>query len=141
MRDTGLKKQKAEALFRIYKKGLEEGRFDSLYAAGQWCARQPAPCYYISAKRASLLLGRIFAGVSLIDCNSSQRRMVWQLYRNYLRYLKEHPGNTLSRERVLELLVDEPAPEFYITGDAARKILREEIKKARKQRRWFESHS
>lgn len=138
MRDNGLKRQKAEALFRVYKRGLEEGRFDSLYAAGSWCARQPAPCFFISAKRASLLLGRIFAGVSLIDCNASQRRMIRQLHDNYLQYLREHPGCTLSRERILELLVDEPAPEFYMTGDAARKTLREEIKKARKRRRWYD---
>jgi len=64
--------------------------------------------------------------------------MAQQLYDNYLKYLNEHPDNTLSRERVLELLVDEPAPEFYITGDAARKILREQIKKARRRIRWYE---
>ena len=62
--------------------------------------------------------------------------MVWKLHENYLQYLKEHPDNTLSRERVLELLVDEQAPEFYMTGDAARKVLREQIKKARKRKRW-----
>lgn len=137
MRDTGLKRKKAEALYAVYKRGLVDGRFNSLFAAGQWCARQPAPCFYISAKRASLLLGQIFAGVSLIKVNASQRRMVWELHDRYQRYLKEHPDNTLSRERVLEILVDEPAPEFYITGDAARKIIREQVKLARKRNRWL----
>lgn len=137
MRDTGLKQKKAEALFAVYKKGLDEGRFDSHYAAGRWCARQPAPCFFISAKRASLLLGRVFAGDTLSDINASQRRMVARLLEDYKRYLAEHPGCTLSRERILEILVDEPAPEFYLTGDAARRILREQIKKARKKKRWY----
>ena len=138
VRDTGLKQKKAEALFFVYKRGLDEGRFDSLYAAGQWCAKQPAPCFYISAKRASLLLGRVFAGESLSKIHASQRRMVRRLLEDYNRFLAEHPDNTLSRERILELLVDEPAPEFYISGDAARKILREQIKRARRRKRWFE---
>ena len=137
MRDTGLKQKKAEALYAVYKKGLDEGRFDSLYAAGRWCARQPAPCFYISAKRASLLLGRVFAGETLTDINASQRRMVARLLEDSERYRAEHPGCTLSRERILELLVDEPAPEFYMTGDAARRVLREQIKKARKRKRWY----
>ena len=137
VRDTGLKQKKAEALYAVYKRGLDEGRFDSLYAAGRWCARQPAPCFYISAKRASLLLGRVFAGETLTDINASQRRMVVRLMGDYERYLKEHPDNSLSRERILEMLVDEPAPEFYMTGDAARRVLREQIKKARKKKRWY----
>ena len=137
MRDTGLKQKKAEALYAVYKRGLDEGRFDSLFAAGRWCARQPAPCFYISSKRASLLLGKVFAGEQLTDINASQRRMVRQLVNDYQRFLDEHPGTTLSRERILELLVDEPAPEFYMTGDAARRVLREQIKKARKKRRWY----
>lgn len=137
MRDTGLKKKKAEALYAVYRRGLDEGRFSSLSAAGDWCSRQPAPCFYISAKRASLLLGRIFAGISLLDLSSSQRRMVWRLHDDYRRYLREHPGTTLSRERILELLVDEPAPEFYMTGDAARRVLRAEIVRQRKRKKWY----
>lgn len=136
MRDTELKRKKARALYSVYKKGLEEGRFDSLLGAGRYCALQPAPCFFISAKQASLMLGRIAAKVSLINLNSSQRRMIWQLWRNYQDYLQVHPDNTLSRERVLELLVDEPAPEFYISGEGARKIIWQEIRKVRRAKGW-----
>ncbi len=136
MKDTEIKRKKADALYSVYKKGLVEGRFDSLFGAGRWCAVQPAPCFFISARQASLLLGRIQARVSLINLSSSQRKMAWRLWRNYREYLQKHPGNTLSRERILEILVDEPAPEFYITGDAARRILRGEILKARRAHGW-----
>lgn len=136
MKDTELKRKKAQALYSVYVKGLEEGRFDSLLGAGRWCAAQPAPCYFISARQASILLGRIQSKVSLINLGSMQRKMVWQLWRNYQRYLIEHPDNTLSRERILELLVDEPAPEFYISCEGARKILRQQIHNQRKKKGW-----
>ena len=136
MRDTELKRRKAQALYSVYKTGLQEGRFASLYDAGRSVAHSPAPCFFISAKRASILLGRIPARISLINLNESQRKMVWRLWFNYKDYLAAHPDNTLSRERILELLVDEPAPEFYISTDGARKLLREEILRTRRKIGW-----
>ena len=136
VKDTDLKRRKAEALYSAYKKGLEAGCFNSLFAAGRYVASQPAPCYYISARQASLILGRIQARISLVNLNPSQRRMAWRLWHNYRHYLQTHPDNTLSREKVLEILVDEPAPEFYISGDGARRVLRGEIKKIRKLKGW-----
>lgn len=136
MRDTELKRKKAEALYSVYKKGLQEGRFASLYDAGRCIAREPAPCFFISAKQASLLLGRINARISLISLHASTRRMAWQLWFNYQNYLREHPDNTLSRERILEILVDEPAPEFYISTDGARKLINESIRMTRRRMGW-----
>lgn len=132
VKDTELKRKKASALYSVYIKGLEEGRFESLLGAGRWCALQPAPCFFISARQASLLLGRIQSHVSLLSLGAMQRMMAWQLWHNYQTYLAEHPGTRLSRERILEILVDEPAPEFYISAEGARKMLREEIKRRRK---------
>lgn len=137
-KDTGLKKKKAEALYATYRRGIDEGRFDSMFGAGAWCSRQPAPSFFISAKRASILVGRVLAGESLAGCNASQRRMVRQLYADYLRFLEEHPGTTLSRERIMELLVDRPAPEYYISTDGARKVLCMEIKRRRKRLGWYD---
>lgn len=136
MRDTELKRKKAEALYSVYKKGLQEGRFASLYDAGRCIAREPAPCFFISAKQASLLIGRINAHISLINLHASTRKLAWQLWFNYKAYLEKHPDNTLSRERILETLVDEPAPEFYISTEGARKMLKESIRRTRRERGW-----
>lgn len=136
MRDTELKRQKAAALYSVYKQGLQRGMFVSLCDASRIIIRKPAPCFFISAKRASLLIGRINSKVSLINLNSSQRRMAWQLWYNYWDYLEKHPGCTLSRERVLEILVDEPAPEFYISAEGARKVLQEQIQNTRREKGW-----
>jgi hypothetical protein len=136
MRDTELKRKKAEALYSVYKEGLQQGRYTSLYDAGRIVARSPAPCFFISAKRASLLIGRINAKISLINLHESYRRLAWRLWFNYQHYLDTHPGNNLSRERILEILVDEPAPEFYISTDGARKLLKERIENTRREKGW-----
>ena len=135
MKDTELTQRQARDLYRVYKKGLEEGRFSSLRDASDWVRRQPAPCFYISSKRASILVGMIQSGVSLLHQGHNSRRMAWQLFHYYKDYRKEHPDTELSRERIIELIVDEPAPEFYLTSEAVRHILSAEIKKAR-EKKW-----
>ena len=136
VKDTELKRRKADALYAVYKQGLQEGRFDSLFGAGRYCAHHPAPCFFISPKQASLLMGRINSRISLINLNASQQRMAWRLWFDYRKYLSENEHTPLSRERVMEILVDQPAPEFYMTGDAARRILRGEIMRTRKKMGW-----
>ena len=134
MKDTELTQSQARALYGVYKKGLEEGRFSSLSNAAEWVRRQPAPCFYISSKRASILVGMIQSGVSLLNQGYNMRRMAWQLFRKYKEYRKENPDTDLSRERILELIVDSPAPEFYLSAEAVRHILFNEIKKSREMK-------
>lgn len=118
----------------VFKKGLSEGSFATMRDAARYVCKQPAPRFYIEAEKASILIGRILQGVSLINLNSCSRRMAWQLYRNYKNYLATHPGCGLSRERIMEILVDEPAPEFYLEPQRTRKILYQERRKA--SRKW-----
>lgn len=134
MRNTELIRAKERAIYETYKRGLEEGRFSCFRDAGEWVVKQPAPRFFIESRTVSLLVGRIEKDISLLDLHASSRRLVRQIYRNYMEFLQEHPGCKLSRERIMEILVEEPAPEFYITGDAARRIIRKEIRKARE--RW-----
>ena len=136
MRDTELKRKKAEALYSVYKRCLEEGHFASMREVARYASKQPAPRFFIEAKIASDLVGRISRKVSLINLNSNSRKQVWQLHGMYQKYLAEHPDCQLSRERIMEILVDEPAPEFYITTEGARRLLYGEIRKVRRRSGW-----
>lgn len=136
MRDNNVKRRKRRDLYSLYKKGLEEGRFSSMREAGVWLSRQPAPCYYISADEAAKLVGRILGNRSLIDVNPSTRRMAWHLYKNYKGYLSSHPNTKRSRISIMNELVDRPAPEFYMTSDAVRRMLREEINDVKRKMGW-----
>lgn len=134
MKNTELKKARDRALYSAFKKGLGEGRFATMRDAAKYVCRQPAPRFFIEAEKASILVGRILANVSLINLNSCSRRMAWQLYRDYRRFLSAHPGCKMSRERIMEILVDNPAPEFYLEPQRTRKILYQERRKERQ--RW-----
>lgn len=133
MRDTELIRAKEDAIYAVYKRGLEEGRFRSFREAGAWVCRQPAPRYFIDSRTASLLIGKIRNQDFLMGLHPSSRRLVIHLEGKYRKYLCEHPKGTLSRERVMELLVDEPAPEFYISPEGARRIIRKAIRRVREQ--------
>lgn len=134
MKYTELKTARNRALYAAFKKGLSDGSFATMRDAARYVCKQPAPSYYIEAEKASMLVGRILQGVSLINLNSCSRRKAWQLYRNYMKYLEEHPCCKLSRERIMEILVDEQAPEFYLEPQRTRKILYQERRKA--SRKW-----
>lgn len=133
MKDTELKRQRDRALYSVYVEGLEQGRFASMREAGRYASKHRAPRFFIEAEKASILVGRIMARVSLINLNSNSRSLVWELYRRYKEYLALHPGCKLSRERVLEEIVMQEAPEFYLEPQRARKILQKEIKKVRQK--------
>ena len=131
-----MKQKKRKALYALYKKGLVEGRFRSLRDAGAYLSRQPAPCFFVSPEYASQLIGKILANQSLINLNSSQRRMAWRLYHDYKEYLAAHPKTRMSRVQIMNELADRPAPEFYMTADAVRRALRIEIEEAKKRIGW-----
>lgn len=131
MKNMELKRSRDAALYETFKRGLSNGGFATMRDAARYVCKQPAPRFFIEAEKASLLVGRIMSGVSLINMNACSRRMAWHLYRQYMEYLEAHPDNRLSRERVMEILVDRPAPEFYIEQQRARKIIYQERRKAR----------
>lgn len=134
MRDTEIKQLRDQDLYETYKRVLREGQFSSMREAADYARLQPASQFYISAREAASHIGKILSCKSLIDLNLQSRRKVWQLYEMYEQYLREHPDNTLSRERILELLVACPAPEFYLSVDRAKHIIVYEQRKVRQKR-------
>ncbi len=132
MKNTELKRLRDAALYREYVKGLEEGRFASMCEAAVYVVRRPAPRFYISAKEASNRISKFIAGGTRADSNSPSHRRISLLYERYQAYLSEYPGCRLSREAILEVLVQEAAPEFFIGWEAARQILRKEVNKRRR---------
>ncbi|MBO4498764.1 MAG: hypothetical protein J5732_00730 [Bacteroidaceae bacterium] len=137
MKDTELKRQRDRDLYKVYVRSLSTGHFASIGEAADHARRQPAPQWYISARTASLLIGRIMTHQSLINLNSNSRQRIWYLYDAYRDYLKAHPGCTLSRELILEQLVEQPAPHFFVSAGRAKHIIiyerRAAIRRMRRQ--------
>lgn len=133
MKDTELKAIRDRALYQVYLQGLEEGRFNSMREAGEYVRLQPAPQFFISAREASLNIGKILSGISLMNMNSDQRRKIWTLFDMYTEWLEANSASKLSRERIMEILVEEPAPEFFMSMEQTRQRIFKEWKKAREK--------
>lgn len=134
MKDKELQDERNRDLYKKYIAGLEQGLFPKAGDAADYLSRCPAPRFYIDARKAVLLIGMIESRISLISLNSASRRRAWDLYERYIAYRNAHPDTKRHKVRILEEIVDEPAPEFYITRGSARKILRREIMK--RKRTW-----
>lgn len=133
MKNVELKQMRDEALYNVYLESLSHGSFTSLNELAEYSRKQPAPQFFIDSRTISLTIGMIEQRISLINLNEMSRRKAWQLYDNYVQWKKENPDSTLSRERICEILVDEPAPEFYVHADTARKIIQRVMKQRREQ--------
>lgn len=139
MKNTELKRARDRALYQAFKRLLAQGGYPTMRQAASAVCKCPAPRFFIEPEKASLLVGCIINGVSLDDRNMGTRRMASQLHALYLQWLEDNPGSRMSRERIMEIVVEMPAPEFYIGAQSARKIIYRERKKARARwERWRE---
>lgn len=138
MKDAELSNERAEALYSAYKEGLESGRFASMREASRFVSKQPAPSFFISARQAAFFIKRILAGISLINLSTGQRNKIWRLYDCYTQWVSDHndKAGTLTCERIMEELVDQPAPEFYMSAEAVRRILQKKTREARRAFGW-----
>lgn len=128
MKNTDLKRLRDEAIYAVYLQGLSSGAFTSTGEALRYIMRQEAPQFFIEGRAISSYIGMVKNRFSLVNLNSASRRRVWCLYDRYQEWRKEHPDSKLSRERVCEILVEEPAPEFFLKDNAIRHIIYKQSK-------------
>lgn len=128
MKDIELKSIRDRDLFLCYQKALKEKDFKNQWEAIEYVRKSPAPRFYISSKVCSLLLGKLFAGQKLEKMHPLAYRRIKhleKLYRGIVSGEAKYQG--LSRERICEMLVDTPAPEFYVSNIYATRIINKEI--------------
>lgn len=126
MKDTELRKEKDREIYSLYLKGLREQHFSNMHEAADWVRSQPASKFYISSKALVNYIGAMKHGSIPPKMFSSNEKKIKILYQMYLDFVASNPDCKLSRERICEILVDEPAPMFFICHDSCMKaILRE----------------
>lgn len=130
MKDVELKAIRDRDLFLCYQKALRENDFQNQWEAIEYVRKCPAPRFYISSKVCSLLLGKIFAGKKIERMHPLAYKRIKHLEKMYKTFVTGPAGmQGLSRERVCELLVDMPAPEFYVSNIYATRIINKEIER------------
>ncbi|MDE6006060.1 MAG: hypothetical protein K2G67_00690 [Muribaculaceae bacterium] len=89
--------------------------------------------FWVSESRAADVIGRMMRGHSLEGMNEKRREMFEEIYRRVIRRMSERPGLCMTHA-VGEVILEE-APEFYLSGEAARSIIYRMRQKARAMNR------
>lgn len=126
MRDTELRQERNEAVYEMYLKGLRTQHFRSMDEAADWVRSQPAPKFYISSRSLVNYIGAIALGKEPKNLHKTTKEKVSILYAMYREFIETNPDCRMPREHICEILVDQPAPKFFISHDYALLIILKE---------------
>lgn len=84
-------------------------------------AMQPASRFWVSERRAMIVVSRIMKGDRILSMNTKKREMYFEIYRRVKSIMNSEPGLTLTEATFRA--VNSPAPEFYLTPKSARAMI------------------
>ena len=108
-------------LLRAYREVLTRHRHIYLSRVVEEVVSSPSKRFWVSEERAKIVLGEIARGRSLERMNRTRRDMYMEIYRRVCLLQKEQPD--LSLNRLIETVIESPAPCFYLTPQSAKVIL------------------
>lgn len=127
-KSTYLREERDRALFEAYTKALRNIRFNTQEEAINYVRTHEAPKFYISGEFAAYVIGRMLRGVSMGVTGIQRIKKFKELFRRFCEVKNTPRMKGLSNKDICSLLVDEPAPEFYINYRMAKGILLEQRK-------------
>lgn len=125
--------ERNEDIMRAY---LQEiARCDQIYLPEIFnrVVNMPSKRFWVSPKRAAIVISNMMRGDTLADMRPTKREMFQEIFRRVLKLQEKNPEMSIY-EIAIEV-VQEPAPKFYLTAGSARVI----IYRAKKQ--WHKKRS
>lgn len=90
-------------------------------------ANMPASRFWVSERRAAIVVASISRGDKLLYMRENKRQMYFEIYRRVQELRHRHPG--WSTHQLVRSVIAQPAPCFYLTPGSVRAF----IIKAKKQ--------
>lgn len=118
-----------DAYFRYLKTCTHVSRTETFKGVAQ----MPATRFWVSKNRAAVVVARIMRGDKLRHMRPNKREMFFEIHRRVMALSRVRPA--WSIRRLVETVIAQPAPKFYLSPGSARAI----ILKAKKQ--WFAEKS
>lgn len=84
-------------------------------------AMQPASRFWVSERRAMIVISKMIKGDQILSMNPKKREMFYEIFRRVKSMIKDEPGITLTEATFRA--VNSPAPEFYLTPKSARAMI------------------
>lgn len=96
--------------------------------------RLPARRFWVSEKRAAVVVGRMMRGDDLSDMRPRRAEMFREIYRRTMELRSRDGEDAASISRAVAEVVTGQAPSFYITENTAKAIICRLNRKARRKR-------
>ena len=133
MKKFGCKSEHADErtrdLLRAYFRHIRSCRHIRMPDIFNHIVEMPAARFWVSSSRAAVVVARILRGDDLNYMRPSKREMFFEIHRRVVELQAHNPDLTLHR--LVEMVVSQTAPKFYLAPASARIM----ILKARKK--WF----
>lgn len=116
--DDTLKWEKYRDLRKAYKNCLRQGWFTASRRAFAVAVKQPYPSFYITAEYCVKMFRWIESGNPRLEAiRPLTRKKLDHLYARYLELHEQEPNE--PKIAICDRIVNEQAPELYMTGDSA----------------------
>ena len=114
-------RERDEDLLRAYREAIAQVAFIDLDEICRKIVKMPAKRYWISPKRASIIISAIEHGKGVGHLRPNGQRRAMDIYSRYKVLRQQFPEQPLLC--LAEKVVFGPAPEFYLTPESAKIIL------------------
>lgn len=131
------KEEMSRSLYESYLEILNTGECSTQYEAIERTRKSPAPHFFTSARNCAYILKRITLNEPTGLRNFDKIRKFNDLYALAEKYKMEHPEYP-GLMAVSRIIVNMPAPEYYICHNTAKQIILRERKRRREEvaRKW-----
>lgn len=123
MRDTMLRQQRDYALFCAYQDALKEKSFSTQKEAINYVLASPAPQWFVSREFCAAVISSRIRGKDHYRMSKTKRRKFDALYELYKEKRKDPAYSSCNHQDLCEIIVQTPAPEWFLNFGAAEQIL------------------
>lgn len=121
------------ALMAEYERCIGSRTFIFLPDVCRYIVDRPCPRFWVSNTRAAIVIGNMMKGDDLSYMRSNKREMFQEIFRRVMDLKMLHPEMSLFK--LVSLVVESPAPKFYLTPGSA-KIMMSKAKKEWYKKKW-----
>lgn len=129
MRDTMLREQRDKALFKAYQIALQENDFSNQREAVDFVRKNSAPRWFVSKEFCAAVISSWLRGKDFCKMRINKRRKFIALFDLYKKLKSELPFSAFTHLDLCAVIVEMPAPEWFIDRQLASRIITEQMAK------------
>lgn len=122
-----LRKRRDQELFRAYQNALREKNFSDQREAVEYVCTHEAPRWFVSKEFCAAVISSWLRGKEFCKMRPNKRRKFKALFEIYQSLKQQLPYSALNHLELCDMIVEMPAPEWYIDHQFASRIITAQI--------------